>query len=675
MATTTYNLQCIQSVAISESFPDLTGLIEANEYLISNVEGARRPVLLGFGSFPSSLRYKKIIQAHVGVYLKETSASNITLAWMYTPPQGFPGFNWATTSWNTAHAYGSWDLHGYTEVRGTTYTLYDVPINYQTSETTARISKETVNALRSSAVMLRSSSNSYYLNIAQSAVLTVEYDTATVPTQIKATSFTSGYLNPYKSNTFTWGFDWAPTDDYSAVGPIAQKSYIFSWRSSPSGSWNSTAVTSSTQSITIPAETFPTGTIYWKVSGTDGANQSSETPVYTISTTDSSTSATPVSPVSEVVDGSAPVVFTWRTSNNHGTTPTGADLQYSQDGAAWTDLAHVSGSSKRYTMAVGTLNPGRYYWRVRAYNADGNAGPWSSSVSIILVAAPVVTGLYATSVPFSTISWQASGQQSYKITLDGKLLGTFFGDSKSYILQDYLEDGEHTVTVEVENDIGLWSEPADYTFTIENIPGDSVYLAVAFAVDADLTWTTDSANPDFQVYRDETKIGNVSGISFRDRFALGDHSYFVINLLPGGYYTKSNIVSGRMKTCVTLIDTLDPARGWLEMKLTANDPDEQVFSYQRTASLRHFTGAVYPVLELSKYEDGSGTYDVAFSDPQAALAFEDLKGKVVIIKSRGGNVMVGALLTLQKRVGDFFTIFEFTVQRIHWEDFVDGTDS
>lgn len=670
MATSTRTLQCIQSVQIFRNQPDRKGQIQANEYFISKDE---TPVLLGFEAFPSSLRYKKIIRAHVSLYLKQLSS--VETVYLKTPPDGFPGFNWSDTSWNTALASGSWDFYGTSGLVGDAYALYNVPDVYVSGDTAADISLKTVRALRSGSLWLHGFIFSFYLDIAQSAVMTVEYDTANVQTQIKATSFTSGYLNPHKSNIFTWDFDWAPTDDYSAVGPIAQKSYTFKWRASTSDPWTSISASTSTKSITIPAETFPTGGIYWKVSGQDGALTYSETPEYYLSTTDSNTSATPVSPVSEVVDGSAPVVFTWRTSNNHGTTPTGADLQYSQDGAVWTDLAHITGSSTRYTMAVGTLNPGRYYWRVRAYNADGNAGPWSSSVSIILVAAPVVTGLYATNVPFSTISWQASGQQAYKITLDGKQLGTFFGSNKSYILQDYLEDGEHTVTVEVENDVGLWSEPADYTFTIENIPGDPVDLTAVFAVDADLTWTTDSTNPDFQVYRDETKIGNVSGLSFLDRFALGDHSYFVINLLPGGYYTKSNIVSGRMKTCVTLIDTLAPAKGWLEMKLTANDPDEQVFSYQRTASLRHFTGAVYPVLELSKYEDGSGTYDVAFSDPQAARAFEDLKGKVVIIKSRGGNVMVGAMLTLQKRVGDFYTVFDFTVQRIHWEDFVDGTDS
>lgn len=669
MATSTRTLQCIQSVQIFRDQPDRKGQIQANEYCFSS---NYNPVLLGFEAFPSSLRYKKIIRAHVALYLK--NKNNTVL--MKTPPNGFPGFSWSNTSWNTATASGLWSLYGFSLLNSPdTYALYNLPENFSQSSA-ADISLATVHALRSGSLWLDSYvSSNIYLDIAQSAVMTVEYDTANVQTQIKATSFTSGYLNPHKSNTFTWDFDWAPTDDYSAVGPIAQKSYTFKWRASTSDPWTSISASTSTKSITIPAETFPTSGIYWKVLGQDGALTYSETPEYYLSTTDSNTSATPVSPVSEVVDGSAPVVFTWRTSNNHGTTPTGADLQYSQDGAAWTDLAQITGSATQYTMPANTLNPGNYYWRVRAYNADGNAGPWSSSISVIFLSASVVSALYATPVPFSTISWQATGQQAYKISMDGVRLGTFFGSEKTFTLQDYLEDGEHTVTVEVENGVGLWSEPADYTFTVENVPGDPINLTAAFEVDAELQWTTESSAPQFQIYRDGNKIGATSDKEFRDRFVLGEHAYFVINLLPGGHYTKSNELQGKMKTCITLIDTLYSPAGWRPLRLTANDPDEQVFSYQRKATMRHFTGAAYPVLEMSKYEDGSGTYDVAFKNPADAMAFEAMKGNVVVIKSRGGNVVVGALLTLQKRVGDFFVVYDFTVQRIHWEDFVNDQNS
>ena len=45
-----------------------------------------------------------------------------------------------------------------------------------------------------------------------------------------------------------------------------------------------------------------------------------------------------------------------------------------------------------------------------------------------------------------------------------------------------------------------------------------------------------------------------------------------------------------------------------------------------------------------------------------------------MIKSRRGNVIIGALLQLQKRVADFFTAYSFTVQRIHWEEFTDDTN-
>lgn len=681
MATSTYNLQCIQSVQIFKHSPDRKGAAQANEYHIyGGSDDIEAPVLLGFEAFPENLRYKKIIRASVGLYLKQNSSYNF--AHLDTPPDGFPGFNWPDTSWNTARAYGSWNLYGVSALEGRgDYALYNVPSGYSSHDTAADISLKTVRALRSKSFWLESgaigSSSYIYLDIARSAVMTVEYDTEAVDTKIKATSHTSAsgfvppYLNPHIANTFTWKFDWAPTDDYTAVGPITQASAVFYWRVGSSGDWNQIAINSSAESITIPAETFTGGTVVtWKVAGTDTEGQTSETPVYILSIVDTSRTSKPIEPVSVIVTDDEPTVFRWTSSNSHGTAQTGADLQYSLAGGTWTDLAHIDGDGTEYIAPIGTFEAGNYQWRVRTYNVDGNAGGWSDPASFIYMVAPEVTSLYATSAPFSTILWQSTNQQAYKIAVDGVSLGTFFGTDKSYTLQDFLEDGEHTVQVAVQNSVSLWSETASYTFTVANVPGDEVTLQGQFAIDAALSWYTESAISNFLVYRDGKKIGSSNSNIFTDRFALGEHSYFVINVLAGGYYTKSNVVTGVMKACVTVIDTVQNPSGWMELKLTANDPDEQIFSYTRTSSLRHFTGAALPVLELSKYEDGSGVYNVAFKDLTDANAFEALKGQVVIVKSRGGNVIIGALTQLQKRMGDFFIVFDFTLQRIYWEDFV-----
>ena len=82
-------------------------------------------------------------------------------------------------------------------------------------------------------------------------------------------------------------------------------------------------------------------------------------------------------------------------------------------------------------------------------------------------------------------------------------------------------------------------------------------------------------------------------------------------------------------------------------------------------------GTELPVQELADFVDGSGSYDCAFRTPAEAAEFEALRGKRVIVKSRGGNVVIGALTDYSKRFTDFYITYTFTVQRAAWEDFCD----
>lgn len=670
MARTTLSLNCVKSCLVDQARPDASQV--STVYTISGnaTDQNTKRVILGFESFPQALRYRKLYSAILSARLKSNiTQANSTTAYLYVAPDSFPSdFTPSEITWNNGGRFTGAKYLGYTSTNNQAYEIKDIPQTASPDYVLPTLVPSVISKPLGLAV-LRGEAN---LDLSTVPYLVVEYDdTENVPTKIAGKNNKSGYIDPYTEQVFEWEYDWSLQDSYYALGPIDQTSFTFYWGTSAAGPWTQITQATSEQSVTIPANTFPVGTVYWKVSGTDGAGQTSETQVYTITTADAQAVASPVYPISRVIDESAPIEFKWNIANAYGNAATGADLEYSTDSATWVPLGHVDGTANTFTAPDGTFTAGKYYWRVRSYNTDNVAGPWSATPTFIYLVAPVVENLQATSEPFATITWQSAEQQAYKIEVDGVSLGTFFGPDKSYTLQDFLEDGEHTVQVAVQNSFSLWSETASYTFTVTNVPGDEVTLQGQFAIDAALYWYTESESSNFLVYRDGKKIGSSNSNIFTDRFVLGQHSYYVLNVLPGGYYTKSNVVTGTMKACTTVIDTLQEPSGWMELRLTANDPDEQIFSYQRTASLRHFTGSVYPILELAKYEDGSGTYDVAFPDLPSAQAFEALKGKVVIIKSRGGNVVIGALLQLQKRVGDFFIAYDFTVQRIAWEDFVD----
>lgn len=502
--------------------------------------------------------------------------------------------------------------------------------------------------------------------------LLVEYSDTDAGLRVSASSNTGGYINPHIEQAFAWTV--APTSVYSVEIP-AQADAELVWKEAGSSTEHTLTVADATQSLTVPAETFPgASSIQWKVRVHSTGGDWYESSWYTLSTADTLATATPVAPVTAVVDGSEPIRFTWTEANDSGSIPTGADLEYSTNGGTtWSALASVSGTETEYTAPADTFNAGEIFWRVRAYNIDGVAGPWAQA-SFICFAAPAAPFVSVTTVPFAEISWQSTGQQAYEITIDGESLGPKFGTDKAYTVQLPLSDGSHSVSVRVQGVYGLWSAPGAVEVTISNEPGEAVELQGEFAVDAVLNWRTGSTDADYLILRDGALIGHTTATTFADRLVLGEHSYQIINRLSSGNYTLSNAVSGELSTPETLIA---PAEGgeWIALRLSEDSMQARRFSWSQINTLRHISGAKWPVIELSPYENERGTYDAAFPDAESAKQFTDLRGRVCIIKSKPDKVMIGALTNLEETDGTFYVSYRFTVDRVHWEDYIDDANS
>ena len=176
------------------------------------------------------------------------------------------------------------------------------------------------------------------------------------------------------------------------------------------------------------------------------------------------------------------------------------------------------------------------------------------------------------------------------------------------------------------------------------------------------------------MYRDGKLIAKTKQLQFVDRLVLGEHIYHIIAEMDDGNCILSEEISGKMKSCVSRIA---PAAGgdWLEIHLSENSDSLQTFNWSKSVTLRHYAGAAYPVAELSPFEDRVATYDCAFKDVRSAKAFEALRGQIVILKSRGGEVVIGVLSQLNKSAKDFYISYGFSVQQIHWEDLINDTDS
>ena len=491
----------------------------------------------------------------------------------------------------------------------------------------------------------------------------------------------SGYSNPRQATSFGWGYETDDTGDYAYIDEtFTQASATFYWKESTSESYTAVSVSGTATSVTIAANTFPAGkTIQWYVSGTDTDGTTTTTDVYSFSTSAGSAIATAQSPINTVEDGSGPITFRWTLGSTDGQTPSGVDFWWklpSEGNNEWHAILSNASPRTSYTVPAGTFPAGEIQWIVRGYNIDGTAGPWSRPssgyYSFICVAAPdPVEGLNATAVPFTTVSWQSDAQQAYEIAIDGETVYRAFGtDVYSWTADEPLEDGEHTVSVRVQGQYGFWSQPSTVTITISNTAPNSITLDGSFDLDANLFWSFGStpADSSVRIYRDGIRIGRTNLLVFYDRRVLGEHSYYVLLPDNSGNYTKSNTVTGAMSTRFLQVAPLDGSSGWLTLRLSENSADEHDFQWSRTQIVQHVTGAKYPEAELSQFEDLSASYNVAFRDPTERAAFEALRGKAVILKSRGDNVVIGILNQISKRQTVFYTAYAFTVTQIHDAD-------
>lgn len=505
---------------------------------------------------------------------------------------------------------------------------------------------------------------------------TSTYSFYTPASQITAqNSPTSGYRNPREDITFSWYFK-------HTNGDYPQQSAKLCWRVAGASTWNEIPASGSTQQITVPGtaatQTFPiASTIEWYLYGVDSSGSSSQTPVYSFSTTAATAYATVNSPVGNVEDGSAPITFRWTLTSADGLQMSQVDLWWKtpeEDNQHWHTIIQSTDIISEYTVPGGYFPAGEVQWLVHAFNIDGTRGP-DSITSFICVSAPnPVQGLAATPVPLTTINWQSEGQEAYEISIDGAVVQKAYGVGVyTWQVKEPLSDGEHTISVRIQGIYGLWSQPAETSIFVQNAPEvQELYLRGDFDIDAVLTADSQELEtaPKLHWYRDDKYVAETAGtMRYTDRFVLGRHSYRVEIWHESGNYTRSNIISGTMDTEWAKIAPIAGGQ-WLDMRLTENSDGVQEFTWSKTTERTHVQGAVYPVLETSPFEDMTGSFSCSFKDENEVLEFEALRGKTVIIKNRRGQVIIGDLSQIQKTVRKFFTTYRFQIQQIDWEDFV-----
>lgn len=293
-----------------------------------------------------------------------------------------------------------------------------------------------------------------------------------------------GYINPDEDHTFQWSNDIAGG---ACLRKPAQLRANIYWQQIGSSTVHTDVVTDE-QQIVYPAGTFGSGSIRWRVEVLDEGGTTTSSPWYTLSTAEPLSTAVALSPKNTSIDAAQGVDFSWQHRINTGTAPTGADLQLSDDGSTWTDLAHVTGEATTYHAAPGEVLSGTHLWRVRTYNQDDAAGSWSEAATFAAIAPPPAPSVMATAEARTTVSWTAAEQQAYEIQLDSLDFGPFFGQATTWRATTYLADGSHTARVRVQNAYGLWSDWGAWTFTVSNGTGVPITLSAQSGESPTLSW-------------------------------------------------------------------------------------------------------------------------------------------------------------------------------------------
>lgn len=189
----------------------------------------------------------------------------------------------------------------------------------------------------------------------------VSYDNSVkVKSQVYRDSGASGTtVSSATAQTFSWQYLKAPNEGYCAYPTWSQGSAIFYWKKSTESSYRSVSISGTTLSVTIPANTFPSGsTIQWYVKGTDEDGTTTQTSVYSFDT--ATTQITPDTyPSGNSIDNRGARSFSWHFASSYGNLQQqSASLHWRVQGASSWNIISASGATQSLSVAAYTFPSG-----------------------------------------------------------------------------------------------------------------------------------------------------------------------------------------------------------------------------------------------------------------------------------------------------------------------------
>lgn len=426
--------------------------------------------------------------------------------------------------------------------------------------------------------------------------------------------------------------------------------------------------------LTAPANTFLSGKIQFKVTAQiDNGDSYTSFPGF-FTTEESIPTAKCVYPKDTMI-AKTNIAFAWDYIVVNGGSQYAFELQKSTDGTEWTTLvAKTVSTETSTTVPAASLTGGDMYWRVRVYNNDNVASEWSDPAKVLVVAAPAAPGIVITSdAPRFAIRWSSADQQGYEVAVDGETVLNRYGTASTYIYDDWLTDGNHTVAVRVQNKYSLWSEWSTAVLPILNTAGAAINLG-AKAAPVPQIRITSSGYDYYVVYRNGKKVAKVKpGIltTFTDNFANGENTYIV----RGGYDEDGNYGESEEITVtagydtLTLYDTVSGKR--LRLSNAKRQTRETNLTISRNTTLTHYSGAQMPTAEVGQQRDRRYQFECAFStldERKSAEVLEAMLGHIVCVCDQYGTVLIGIASSVRLAVSQFLYSYTISVDEVDFDE-------
>lgn len=447
----------------------------------------------------------------------------------------------------------------------------------------------------------------------------------------------SGFADEREAIVFSWGLG----TDANTIDKITQASAVFRWRPDSGSTATEIAIADGTQSYTMPAGTVTTDSFQWQVEITADTGATATSNWYTVSTVDSAATCTCTSPVDSYIDGSKPQSFAWSRNIATGTAQTAYDLQYSTDGSTWADLKTDSTANLYAVIPADTLPAGQLSWRVRSYNSDSVAGEWSDAAVIIVQSAPAAPSYNGvTNAARPTVSWQSVGQTAYQLQiLSGSAVvydtGTAAGTVKNHKVTDYLANGTYTAHLRVGNIYNLYSDWADYAFTISVTAPEAPTITGA-AVDggAQIICTNYSAYDTVYVLRDGVPVAKMTDRTWTDYGVIGEHGYRLRGVNASDCFADSAAVSVTVTVDTPQIATADALDAPLLLPYTRDGfrTIKNALAPNYTAYI--VTGRAQPVVDFGEARQKTHSFNAALTAAEGAT-LAAMVGKTLCYRDQG----------------------------------------